>query len=319
MQWFTARYNYLTRYNYLFRSTFIKEHIMIGTRRLEAVRVSPWVKLRAYWALIKDLQTGLLLVTGLAGYISAAPAAGMLALLGSLFLAVSGSTVLNMVIDRDIDAKMTRTAGRPLPMGTVSVWEGTVLGLVLASSGVVWAILLSPTYGAIVFAGLFIDVVIYSTWLKRRTPWSTVWGGLAGGMPALAGRALATGRIDAIGLLMAFAVLLWIPTHIMTFSIKYAEDYARAGVPVFPNRYGERVTRLIIGASTMAAVIVMVSTTALIGPSAIYLTTATVLGVVLVSFTIASMVYTTPKLNFTLYKLASLYMLGSMALIILAR
>jgi protoheme IX farnesyltransferase len=224
-----------------------------------------------------------------------------------------------MVVDRDIDAKMTRTAGRPLPMGTVSAWEGTVVGLVLASSGVGWAIILSPIYAAIVFAGLFTDVVIYSIWLKRRTPWSTLWGGLAGGIPALAGRTLATGRIDTIGLLMALAVLLWIPTHIMTFSIKYAKDYARAGVPVFPNRYGERVTRLIIGASTVAAVIVMLGLTALIGPGATYLTIAAVLGVVLVSFTIASMVYATPKLNFTLYKLASLYMLGSMALIIVAR
>ena len=73
----------------------------------------------------------------------------------------------------------------------------------------------------IVLAGLFFDVVIYTIWLKRRTPYSIIVGGLAGGMPALAGRTLGTGRVDLLGLLLALAVLLWIPTHIVTFGVRY--------------------------------------------------------------------------------------------------
>ena len=109
-----------------------------------------------------------------------------------------------------------------------------------------WAVLLSPLYGLVVFAGLFFDVVVYTIWLKRRTPYSIIIGGLSGGMPVLAGRALAVGQIDAVGMLLALAVLFWIPTHIMTFSIRHKEDYASAGVPTFPSAYGVAATRTII-------------------------------------------------------------------------
>ena len=190
----------------------------------------------------KSLQTGLLLVTGLAGYMSArCPVIAwqtLLAVTGSLFLAISGSTVLNMVHDRDIDLRMMRTCQRPLPAGLVSVREATILGVLLSTVGVAWALSLTPLYGLIVFAGLFCDVVVYTLWLKRRTAWSIVWGGIAGGMPILAGRALGTGQIEPIGVLLSLAVLLWIPTHIMTFSIRYRQDYERASIRTFPSTYG---------------------------------------------------------------------------------
>ncbi|MBN2392574.1 MAG: UbiA family prenyltransferase [Anaerolineae bacterium] len=277
-------------------------------------------KLRAYWTLLKSAQTGLLLVTGLAGYISGHPHTAtwldILALLGSLFLAVGGSTVLNMVIDRDIDAQMQRTARRPLPSGMVGAEEGTLIGLGMAFLGVLWAMHIAFLFGVLIFAGLFFDVVIYTWWLKRRTPWSILWGGLAGGMPVLAGRALATGRVDVTGVLLALAVLLWIPTHILTFSIKYAGDYAHAGVPVFPNRYGTRVTRWIIAVSTCAAVVVMLWAVYRIGVAPALLWIARGLGGILVGFTLVSTIHNAPKLNYILFKLASLYMLGSMLLLI---
>ncbi|MGB7095024.1 MAG: UbiA family prenyltransferase, partial [Anaerolineales bacterium] len=150
-----------------------------------------------YWPLLKSLQTALLLATGLAGFMSArCPIFGwqiLLGVTGSLFFAISGSTVLNMWYDRDIDARMQRTCQRPLPAGKISPRAGLTFGLILSVIGVAWAFSLSTLYGTIVFAGLFFDVVIYTIWLKRRTAWSIVWGGIAGAMPVLAGRALATG------------------------------------------------------------------------------------------------------------------------------
>jgi protoheme IX farnesyltransferase len=293
--------------------------MVVLTKKSQAARVNLWSKLRAYWKLIKSLQTALLLITGLAGYMSTrCPVTTWRTLLGlgaSLFLAISGSTVLNMVYDRDIDAAMKRTAKRPLPSGRVKVNEAWLIGVSLSALGVGWAFILSPLYGTIVFAGLAFDVVVYTIWLKRRTPWSVIWGGISGGMPALAGRTLGTGHIDLIGLLLALAVLLWIPTHIMTFGIKYADDYRRAGVPVFPNTYGERTTRLFIGVSTAAAVIVMLVAIWLIGLSWCCLFGAIGLSMILLGFTIASMLHRSPKLNFALFKMASLYMLGSMGLI----
>lgn len=278
-------------------------------------------KLPLYWSLIKSLQTGLLLVTGLAGYLSIkCPVTSwktVLVLAGSLFLAVSGSTILNMVYDRDIDAKMKRTAWRPLPSGKITVTEALVVGSLFSWFGVVWAAHISLIYGAVVFTGLFFDVVVYTIWLKRRTPWSIIWGGVSGGMPILAGRALATGQIDAVGLLLALAVLLWIPTHIMTFSIKYAADYKRAGVPVFPNTHSESFTRLIISLSTAGAVVVMLLATWLISPTIGCMRAALVLGGVLLVATVISWINNSAKLNFALFKMASLYMLGSMGLIMI--
>ena len=276
--------------------------------------------LRAYWQLIKSLQTGLLIITGLAGFMSArCPVTSWemgVAVAGTLFLAVSGSTILNMVYDRDIDAKMKRTASRPLPSGLVDADEALLVGLLLSWLGIGGAIVLAPLYGLVVFAGLFFDVVIYTMWLKRRTAWSIVWGGIAGGMPALAGRALGTGQIDSVGLLLALSVLLWIPTHIMTYGIKHANDYYHAGVPVFANVYGERTTRLVISMSTCAAVVVMSVVVWTIGLHANCSYAVAGLGGLLVVLTFGALFYPSSKLNYGVFKFASVYMLGTMLLII---
>ena len=124
---------------------------------------------------------------------------------------------------------------------------------------------MAPLYGAIVFAGLFFDVVVYTIWLKRRTPYSIIIGGLAGGMPVLAGRALAVGQIDTVGVMLALGVLFWIPTHIMTFSMRHFDDYQTAGVPTFPAAYGFYATRVIIAVSSLAAALIMAWVAAAIG------------------------------------------------------
>jgi len=234
----------------------------------------------------------------------------------SLWLAISGSTVLNMVYDRDLDAKMQRTCCRPLPAGTVSVQEALALGITLAMAGTAWAVVLSPLYGLLVFMGLFFDVVVYTVWLKRRTPWAIFWGGVAGGMPVLAGRTIATGHIDLIGLLLALAVLLWIPTHVLIFMMKYAEQYERAGVPVFPNVYVERVTRIVLGISTVATVVMMLVAMSLIGLQTKHLHAMLGLGLVLTVSVSVATVWSTRRLYPALYKLGSVYMFGSMLLII---
>jgi len=276
-------------------------------------------KLRAYWTLIKSLQTGLLLITGLAAYMSArCPVTTwetLLAVTATLFLSISGSTVLNMVYDRDIDAKMKRACMRPLPSGKVSVREALLLGLALSIAGVGGAFVMSPLYGAVVLAGLFFDVVVYTIWLKRRTPYSIIIGGLAGGMPALAGRALAVGAIDPLGILLALSVLLWIPTHIMTFNIKYADDYARAGVPTFPSAYGNHATRIIITLSSVGAAMAVTFAAIGIGMSWGYLRLLVVLGAGLFALAAASMWRPSERLNHGLFKYASVYMLGSMVLL----
>ena len=275
--------------------------------------------LRRYWSLIKSLQTGLLLATGVAGYLSAVRPAGhwltILGLMGSLFLAISGSTVLNMAYDRDIDVCMKRTCWRPLPTGQVSVREAVILGLVLSALGVGWALAMLPIFGAIVFAGLFFDVVVYTIWLKRRTPYSIIIGGLAGGMPVLAGRALAVGQIDTVGVMLALGVLFWIPTHIMTFSMRHFDDYRTAGVPTFPAAYGFYATRVIIAVSSLAAALIMAWVAAAIGAKLGLLAALAALGLALLGLAIVGIVRPSPKASFALFKFASVYMLGAMIIV----
>jgi heme o synthase len=283
-----------------------------------AIRNSQFA-VRRYWPLIKSLQTGLLLATGVAGYLSVVRPAGhwltLLELAGSLFLAISGSTVLNMAYDRDIDARMKRTCWRPLPTGQVSMREAVVLGLTLSALGVGWALAMLPLYGAIVFAGLFFDVAVYTIWLKRRTPYAIIIGGLAGGMPVLAGRTLAVGQIDPVGVMLALGVLFWIPTHIMTFSMRHLDDYNAAGVPTFPAAYGFYATRVIIAVSSLAAALIMAWVAAAIGAKLGLLAALGVLGLGLLGLAIVGIVRPSPKASFALFKFASVYMLGAMMIV----
>ena len=288
-------------------------------RNLQSAICNPQSAIRRYWPLIKSLQTGLLLATGMAGYLSAHQAAPgpltLLGLAGSLFLAISGSTVLNMVYDRDIDAVMQRTCWRPLPRGLVTPAAARRLGLILSALGVGWALAIQPLFGLIVAAGWFFDVVVYTVWLKRRTPYSILIGGLAGGMPVLAGRALALGQVDVVGVALALGVLLWIPTHIMTFNLRRFADYQAARIPTFPAAYGFRATRLIIAASSLAAALVMGWVAATIGARIGGLAALGVMGLGLLGLAMLGVARPSPKASFALFKYASLYMFAAMLVV----
>jgi len=278
-------------------------------------------RVRLYWPLIKALQTGLLLSTGLAGYMSArCPIFNVGTVLGvtaSLFLAISGSTVLNMWWDRDIDARMARTRKRPTSSGAVSGTEVLRLGLALSVLGVGMAVAMDALYGLVVFAGLFFDVVVYSMWLKRRTCWSILWGGVAGAMPILAGRVLGIGRFDWVGICMALGILFWIPTHTLTFSMKYAKDYHNAGVPTFPSTYGLAFTRQTIAVSSVLAAIMMVFAAYGIGMAWGFLRLLGVLSAGLLGLAFATTFRPTERVNFGLFKYASIYMLAAMILVMI--
>jgi len=259
------------------------------------------------------------MATGFAGFMSSrCPFMNWQIFLGlgiSLFLSISGSTILNMWYDRDIDSKMVRTSKRPLSAGKLQPNEVLILGLVLSSIGVGVALLIDPMYGLIIFAGIFFDVIVYTIWLKRRTCWSIVWGGIAGGMPILAGRTLGLGHIDFVGVLLTFAILFWIPTHILTFSLRYHEDYKNAGIPTFPSTYGEKTTRIIIAISSVLASVAIGVAAFMIGTEIGYLRLMVVLSSGLLLLAIASVLKPSERINFGLFKYASLYMLSAMLLL----
>lgn len=278
-------------------------------------------KLRNYWTLIKSLQTGLLTVTGIAGYMSArCPVmhwTTMATLILALLLSISGSTVLNMWYDRDIDCVMNRTHHRPIARGVVSPREALTLGLILSLSGAAIALSMSTLFALVILSGLFFDVVVYTILLKRKTCWSIVWGGIAGGMPILAGRALGLGALDGIGALLSLSVLFWIPTHMLTFSLKYAADYRAARIPTFPSTYGEAVTRKAVAFSSIAASLLMLSAALLTGVQRGYLHLLGLLSGALMVLAFLALVRPSNRLNFGLFKYASAYMLAAMILLAL--
>jgi protoheme IX farnesyltransferase len=288
---------------------------------IQSVSDSLKSKFSLYWPLIKALQTGLLLATGVAGYMSArCPVFNLdtiLGLSGSLFLSISGSTVLNMWWDRDIDAKMRRTQKRPTSSGAVTPNEVLRLGLVLSVIGVGWAVSMNPLYGLVVFAGLFFDVVVYSMWLKRRTCWGIVWGGVSGAMPILAGRVLGLGGFDWIGIALALGVLFWIPTHTLTFSMKFAKDYEAACVPTFPSTYGLPFTRTTIAVSSVLAAFAMGAAAIGIGMAWGFLRLLGVLSAGLLILAFAITFRPSERVNFSLFKYASIYMLAAMILVVI--
>jgi protoheme IX farnesyltransferase len=166
-------------------------------------------------------------------------------------------------------------------------------------------------------AGVFFNLVIYTYWLKRRSAWSFIWGGLAGGMPILAGRVFGTGQIDLIGVLLAITILCWIPTHILTFSIKYSDDYARAGVPVLPNTSGLRLSYWLIRISAGLTAVTMALATWQIGLEWGVFYTILALGSILIGLALVSVMLNSRRLNFALFKVASVYMLvATLAIIV---
>ena len=241
----------------------------------------------------------------------------MVGLIISLIASIAGSTVLNMWFDRDIDQVMNRTHHRPLAQKSITSRKVLWLGITLSLVGVGIGLFLSPLYSFILLLGIAFDFLVYTLWLKRRTCWSIVWGGIAGGMPILAGRVLGLGYIDPIGILLTMSILFWIPTHILTFSTHYADDYAAAKIPTFPSTYGVRFTRRTIALSTVIAAALISVTAILIQVNEGILHLLGFLSGILVMLTLYMLLRPTRRANFSLFKYASVYMLAAMLLLAL--
>jgi heme o synthase len=286
--------------------------------------ISTTHRLRAqYWPLIKSRQTFLLTLTGIAGYLCQPPSSinwfRLFGLAGSLLVTISGCTVLNMLFDRDIDRKMVRTSQRPLASGQMNLRTISYLGMGLIIIGLLWSLVISRLFFVVILVGAGANVLVYTLWLKRRSAWSIFWGGIAGGMPILAGRVLAIGQIDTFGLFLALIIICWIPSHNLTLSTLYAADYLNAGMPTFLSVYGIAFTCFSITLSSLLTAIMMVAVCSwLILPPLIFIFLF-IASITLVGLAIFAWVKPTQNLIRILYKYSSLYMLVSMLLLSLNR
>jgi protoheme IX farnesyltransferase len=211
-----------------------------------------------YVALLKPRVMSLVVFTALVGLVAAPggvhPVIGFVAV---LCIAVGGgaSGALNMWWDADIDALMRRTQARPIPSGRVGADEALALGVALAGFSVVLLGLATNwlAAGLLLFTVLFYAVV-YTMWLKRRTPQNIVWGGLAGALPPLVGWVAATGSLAWAPVLMVALVFAWTPPHFWALALFMRGDYGRAGVPMLTETHGHAVTRAHVLAYALALV-----------------------------------------------------------------
>jgi protoheme IX farnesyltransferase len=151
---------------------------------------------------------------------------------------------LNMWYDADIDARMARTAGRPIPTGRLAPGEALAFGMTLAGFSVVVLGLLVNVVAALLLAATIVFYVgVYTIWLKRSTPQNIVIGGAAGALPPVIGWAAVTGGVAVEPLVLFLIVFLWTPPHFWALSLYRTDDYARAGVPMLPVVAGAHETR----------------------------------------------------------------------------
>jgi len=191
------------------------------------------------------VQSLLLLTTITTMYVAGDPSVTLVALtcLGG-YLSAGGAGAVNHWFDRDIDARMARTATRPIPAGRVAPGAALMFGCALAAlSFLELSLTVNVLAASLSFAGFLGYVLVYTVWLKRRTAQNIVIGGAAGAVPPLVGWAAVTGSVSGTAVLLFFIVFFWTPPHFWALSLLMKDEYARVGVPMLPVVRGEAETR----------------------------------------------------------------------------
>jgi protoheme IX farnesyltransferase len=167
-----------------------------------------------------------------------------IAALACIAVGAGASGALNMWYDADVDARMARTAGRPVPKGAVTPQEALGFGAVLAVGSVLCLGLMANWLAAGLLAlTIAFYVLVYTMWLKRMTPQNIVIGGAAGAMPPMIGWAVATGTVSLESFVMFLIIFMWTPPHFWALALIRARDYERAGIPMLPVTHGADETR----------------------------------------------------------------------------
>jgi heme o synthase len=199
-----------------------------------------------YVALTKPKVQSLLLFTTVTTMLVAGdPSLGLIALtcLGG-YLSAGGAGAVNHWYDRDVDARMARTADRPVASGRVAPTAALVYGCVLSAlSFLLLSLTVNLLSAVLALSGFVGYTLMYTVWLKRRTWQNIVWGGAAGAVPPLVGWAAVTGGLDGTVIYLFAIVFFWTPPHFWALSLLMKDEYAKVGIPMLPVVRGEAETR----------------------------------------------------------------------------
>ena len=203
---------------------------------------------REFFSLMKPRVMSLVVLTALAGMLIAPRATNLVvgfASLAAIAIGAGASGALNMWWDADIDSRMARTRLRAVPSGVISPQEALWFGLTLSFLSVLTlAVVANYLAAALLAFTIFYYVVIYTMWLKRRTPQNIVIGGAAGALPPMVGCAAVSGSVTWDSFWLFLLIFMWTPPHFWALALVKARDYERVGVPMMPNVKGAARTRL---------------------------------------------------------------------------
>ncbi|QWC57571.1 protoheme IX farnesyltransferase [Erythrobacter sp. 3-20A1M] len=202
---------------------------------------------RDFFALTKPRVMRLVIFTGLCGLLAAPgtihPIIGFTAIL-CIALGAGGAGALNMWWEAEIDAGMKRTAGRPLPAGRLVKGDALGFGMLLCVGSVmVMGLAVHWLAAGLLALSILYYTIVYTIWLKPRTPQNIVIGGGAGAFPPLIGWVAVTGHITAMPLILFAIIFMWTPPHFWALALFVQSDYAKAGIPMMPVVRGARSTR----------------------------------------------------------------------------
>ena len=204
---------------------------------------------RDYFELTKPRVVALMLLTSVIGMLLSVrgfvPLGVML--FGNLGIALcaGAAATVNHVVDRKIDARMSRTLNRPVATGRINEQSALLFALVLGALGMAILMVFANVLTAILtLASLVGYAVVYTLYLKRATPQNIVIGGLAGAAPPLLGWTAVTGEIHSYALLLVLIIFVWTPPHFWALAVHRKDEYAKADVPMLPVTHGEKYTKL---------------------------------------------------------------------------
>lgn len=266
-----------------------------------------------YVALTKPRIIILLLVTAFAAMLVAAPGTVspwiILATLVGGAMSAGSANAINQLLERDIDALMTRTRRRPIPSGRVEPPFAFAFAVLLGMSAfALLAAAVNLLSAVLATIALLFYVFVYTVWLKRSTPQNIVIGGAAGAMPPLVGWAAATGRVEIPALILFLIIFLWTPPHFWALALFRRDDYARAHIPMLPVVAGDDETRRQI----LIYTVVLVAATLLLYPLGgmgwLYVISAAALGAMFISLAVRVRSQRTHKAAVQLFSYSMVYL-----------
>jgi len=223
-------------------------------------------------------------------------------LLGGVAAGSAAADTLTGYNDRDIDAIMERTKGRPIPSGRVSPKNALIFGLVLSAVSLIFSWFINVWAFLLMAFGLFDNIIVYSKWLKRTSQYNIILGGFSGGAPALIGYVAVTFQNIEIGFVMAGLVFFWIPTHIWSLALHVKEDYKKAKVPMLPVVSSEITSVRIIAITTLMMVVFGVIPFFFNQFGLIYLMTAAIFGAVMMILSLWLLIKPSEKASWLVFK-----------------